>query len=111
MVVNLGEEPQPDPTTTTSVETDLSTVTPLISLEVDTTTLATGVEDRILGVEDPETNEVNIDLEQFISEETAAAAKKFGYKILFKKIGGKEVPVGKIKFSFPTIVEVEEEEK
>ena len=66
---------------------------------------------RILEDEDPETNEVNTDLEQFISDETAAAAKKYGYKILLKKVGGKEVPVGKIKFSIPTIVEGEEEEE
>ena len=34
------------------------------------------------------------------------AQKKFGYKILLKKINGKEVPVGKIKFTFPTIIEI-----
>ena len=40
-----------------------------------------------------------------IDQQTHLKAKKFGYKILLKKIGGKKVPVGKIKFTFPTIVE------
>jgi len=43
----------------------------------------------------------------FISKESVESAKKYGYKILLKKIGGKEVPVGKIKFSFPTLVEID----
>jgi hypothetical protein len=42
----------------------------------------------------------------FISKESVESAKKYGYKILLKKINGKEVPVGKIKFSFPTLVEI-----
>merc|ERR1712128_231142 len=42
----------------------------------------------------------------FISEESINAARKYGYKILLKKIGGKVVPVGKIKFEFPTLVEI-----
>ena len=34
--------------------------------------------------------------------------RKYGYKILLKKLGnGKTVPVGKIKFSFPTYVEID----
>jgi len=43
----------------------------------------------------------------FISKESVESAKKYGYKILLKKIDGKEVPVGKIKFSFPTLVEID----
>ena len=42
----------------------------------------------------------------FISKESVESVKKYGYKILLKKINGKEVPVGKIKFSFPTLVEI-----
>jgi len=42
----------------------------------------------------------------FISEESVQAAKKYGYKILLKKISGKVVPVGKIKFEFPILVEI-----
>ena len=42
----------------------------------------------------------------FISEESVNAARKYGYKILLKKIGGKVVPVGKIKFEFPTLIEI-----
>ena len=107
--------PQPDPiTTTTSVETELTTVSPLVSLEAEPTAATEVVESldtKVVEDEDPETNEVNTDLDQFISDESAAAAKKYGYKILLKKVGGKEVPVGKIKFSIPTIVEVEEEEE
>ena len=114
------EETTLAPTTTASLETALTTVAPQVSIEAETTSLgsleaetptSTEVDIRILEDEDPETNEVNTDLEQFISDETAAAAKKYGYKILLKKVGGKEVPVGKIKFSIPTIVEGEEEEE
>ena len=114
------EETTLAPTTTASLETALTTVAPQVSIEAETTSLgsleaetppSTEVDIRILEAEDPETNEVNTDLEQFISDETAAAAKKYGYKILLKKVGGKEVPVGKIKFSIPTIVEGEEEEE
>merc|ERR1712106_1289849 len=42
----------------------------------------------------------------FISEESVNAARKYGYKILLKKIGGKVVAVGKIKFEFPTLIEI-----
>jgi len=42
----------------------------------------------------------------FISKESVDAALKYGYKILLKKIGGKVVPVGKIKFQFPTLIEI-----
>jgi len=43
----------------------------------------------------------------FISDESVQAAKKYGYKILLKKISGKVVPVGKIKFEFPTLIEID----
>jgi len=42
----------------------------------------------------------------FISKESINAALKYGYKILLKKIGGKVVPVGKVKFQFPTLIEI-----
>ena len=55
---------------------------------------------------DPSLNVVNTGNDDFhVSEETASAAKKYGYKILLKKVGGKEVPVGKIKYTIPTVVE------
>ena len=37
-----------------------------------------------------------------ISKKTLESAKKYGYKILLKKIGGVKVPIGKIKFTLPT---------
>merc|ERR1712066_1222132 len=39
--------------------------------------------------------------------QTAEAAQKYGYKILLKKVGADEIPVGKIKFSLPTVVEIQ----
>ena len=46
----------------------------------------------------------------FLSDDSVAAANKYGYKILLKKVGGKEVPVGKIKYTIPTILEIQDEE-
>jgi len=43
----------------------------------------------------------------FVSKQTADAAQKYGYKILLKKVGTEEIAVGKIKFSLPTVVEIE----
>ena len=55
---------------------------------------------------DDSLNEVNTGNDEFhVSEETASAARKYGYKILLKKVGGKEVPVGTIKYTIPTVVE------
>ena len=60
---------------------------------------------------DVEGNEIDGELDStFISVESKAAAKKYGYKILLKKVGGHEVPVGKIKFTIPTIIEVDDED-
>merc|ERR1739838_698273 len=57
--------------------------------------------------EDVLLNEIDTGADKFfISKESVESAKKYGYKILLKKINGKEVPVGKIKFSFPTLVEI-----
>ena len=60
----------------------------------------------------PEENELLNEIDTgndkfFISKESVDSARKYGYKILLKKINGKEVPVGKIKFSFPTLVEID----
>jgi len=56
---------------------------------------------------EPDVSENEIIDEFFVSEETLQAAKKYGYKILLKKINGATVPVGQIKFKFPTFIEVE----
>jgi len=56
-------------------------------------------------------NEIDTGADRFfISKESVESAKKYGYKILLKKVNGKEVPVGKIKFTFPTLVEINTEE-
>ena len=34
--------------------------------------------------------------------------RRFGYKILLRKVGGLNVAVGKIKFTFPTYVQIQE---
>merc|ERR1711935_981678 len=55
-----------------------------------------------------EINEIDTgDNKFFVSKHTAEAAQKYGYKILLKKVGSEEIPVGKIKFSLPTVVEIE----
>ena len=48
-------------------------------------------------VKDDETlNEIDTGSDKFfVSKDTVNAAKKYGYKILLKKVGGKEVPVGR----------------
>ena len=57
--------------------------------------------------EDDLLNEIDTGADKFfISKESVESANKYGYKILLKKLNGKEVPVGKIKFSFPTLVEI-----
>merc|ERR1739838_1114815 len=61
--------------------------------------------------EDALLNEIDTGADKFfISKESVESAKKYGYKILLKKVNGKEVPVGKIKFTFPTLVEITPEE-
>ena len=58
--------------------------------------------------ESDEINEIDTgDDKFFVSKQTAEAAKKYGYKILLKKVGSEEIPVGKIKFSLPTVVEIQ----
>jgi len=55
----------------------------------------------------PDESENEVLDEFFVSEDTLRAAQKYGYKILLKKINGANVPVGQIKFKFPTYIEVE----
>merc|ERR1711935_740947 len=55
-----------------------------------------------------EINEIDTgDNKFFVSKDTVEAAEKYGYKILLKKVGSEEIIVGKIKFSLPTVVEIE----
>ena len=61
--------------------------------------------------EDESLNEIDTGSGKFfVSEDTVSAARKYGYKILLKKVGGKEVPVGKFKYSLPTIVKITPED-
>ena len=72
--------------------------------DVDGATTAVAITEPQDG--DDSLNEVNTGNDEFhVSEETASAARKYGYKILLKKVGGKEVPVGTIKYTIPTVVE------
>merc|ERR1711937_960702 len=81
--------------------------------EIITTTLAPEEEDLgdgfELTVEEYDSiNEIDTgDDKFFVSKQTAEAAQKYGYKILLKKVGADEIPVGKIKFSLPTVVEIQ----
>merc|ERR1712227_511762 len=59
-----------------------------------------------LRIQDPIEDEALNTIDTGSDKNTEEAQKKFGYKILLKKINGKEVPVGKIKFTFPTIIEI-----
>ena len=68
----------------------------------ETTTLKA---DEIANEENTDVLGINSD-KFFISKESVDAALKYGYKILLKKIGGKVVPVGKVKFQFPTLIEI-----
>ena len=71
--------------------------------DVDGATTAVAITEPQDG--DDSLNEVNTGNDEFhVSEETASAARKYGYKILLKKVGGKEVPVGTIKYTIPTVV-------
>merc|ERR1711915_697152 len=53
-----------------------------------------------------ETEESELTNRFFISEESINAARKYGYKILLKKINGKVQAVGKIRFEVPTLIEI-----
>jgi len=101
--VYAEERSSEEATTTSDVVADavVTTVAAAAAVAEDTTTVA-----ALLPVGDAAENEI-VDA-FFVSEETIQSAKKYGYKILLKKLGnGKTVPVGKIKFSFPTYVEID----
>lgn len=101
-------------TTAAASVAEITTISNNKALEEATTataiqaTVVTGEADMIFPEADETENEI-VD-EFFVSEETLSAAKKFGYKILLKKVNGENIPVGKIKFSFPTYIEIEAHE-
>ena len=95
------EEEEAMVTTEAPVNTEDGDGDEQVPVTVTTVAAITGPQDG-----DDSLNEVNTGNDEFhVSEETASAAKKYGYKILLKKVGGKEVPVGKIKYTIPTVVE------
>merc|ERR1719186_2315766 len=96
------EEQQVEITTTEAAE--IETITTALNLQRD----ITNENDDVSITEKKETtNEISGSSDNFfISKESINAARKYGYKILLKKIGGKVVPVGKIKFEFPPLVEI-----
>ena len=94
------EEEDASVTTEATVNTEDGDGDVQVPVTVTTVAAITGPPDG-----DDSLNEVNTGNDEFhVSEETASAAKKYGYKILLKKVGSKEVPVGKIKYTIPTVV-------
>ena len=88
-----------DEVTTAAAEAAVTEITPeAVTEEVDTK-LVISEAPVIPGpaVKDDETlNEIDTGSDKFfVSQDTVNAAKKYGYKILLKKVGGKEVPVGR----------------
>jgi len=57
-------------------------------------------EEEKLKKEEDSSNEIDTD-GFVVSQDTLESAKKYGYKILLKKVDGRKVPVGKIKFTLP----------
>merc|ERR1719186_2022711 len=96
------EEQQVEITTTEAAE--IETITTALNVPRDITNEN---DDASITEKKETTNEIPGSSDNFfISKESINAARKYGYKILLKKIGGKVVPVGKIKFEFPTLVEI-----
>ena len=91
---------------------DTEITTASIDPEESTTTLSpitsppSGEEVTTLQPDDVQDNEVDSDLD---SDESLASVRKYGYKILLKNVDGKEVAIGKIKFTIPTIVPAHED--
>ena len=91
---------------------DTEITTASIDPEESTTTLSpitsppSGEEVTTLQTDDVQDNEVDSDLD---SDESLASVRKYGYKILLKNVDGKEVAIGKIKFTIPTIVPAHED--
>merc|ERR1711935_244053 len=103
--VSFGQE---DEATTVSIVVEVEEET------IITTTSAVPNEEEVndgyeLTVDEyDEINEIDTgDNKLFVSKNTAEAAHKYGYKILLKKVGSEEIPIGQIKFSLPTEVEIE----
>jgi len=85
--------------TTTEASGQQETSTEAVeAAEAETTTAATVAENDT--EEDESLNEIDTD-GFVVSQDTLDSAKKYGYKILLKKVGNRRVPVGKIKFSLP----------
>ena len=98
------------PTTTIAPNPTTASATTAVPTKLEPTTLI-DEEETTQPTFDVEENEIDGELDSaFISVESKTAAKKYGYKILLKKVGGHEVPVGKIKFTIPRIIEMEDEE-
>ena len=101
---NLCLKEAPVDTTTESVD-ETTTVEATVPDEV--TTEAEAVSDEVVEevIDDTPIDELNaIDTDGFVvSSKSIASAKKYGYKILLKKIDGVKVPVGKIKFTLPEL--------
>merc|ERR1719186_893059 len=96
------EEQQVEITTTEAAE--IETINTALNVQRDITNEN---DDASITEKKETTNEIPGSSDNFfISKESINAARKYGYKILLKKIGGKVVPVGKIKFEFPTLVEI-----
>jgi len=91
--------------TTTEASGQLETTTEAVAAdEAETTTAAASVKESGDGEDEVEEEESlnEIDTDGFVvSQDTLDSAKKYGYKILLKKVGDRRVPVGKIKFSLP----------
>ena len=91
---------------------DTEITTASIDPEESTTTLSpitsppSGEDVTTLRTDDVQDNEVDSDLD---SDESLASVRKYGYKILLKNVDGKEVAIGKIKFTIPTIVPAHED--
>jgi len=92
--------------TTTEAVAQLQTTTEAVAAdEAETTTSAAASVKESGDAEDEVEEEESlneIDTDGFVvSQDTLDSAKKYGYKILLKKVGDRRVPVGKIKFSLP----------
>jgi len=107
-----AEERSGEEATTTSDVVDVAdaVVTTVAAVAVDAADAADAADATTVAALLPEGDAAENEVVDafFVSEETIQSAKKYGYKILLKKLGnGKTVPVGKIKFSFPTYVEID----
>ena len=101
----------PDPEVTTITAPEISTEEEDLNPKLVISEVPVNPGPAVEEDEDESLNEIDTGSDKFfVSKDTVSAARKYGYKILLKKVGGKEVPVGKIKFSLPTIVEITPED-